>query len=528
MKKPLSLFYLLIFINFFSLQLYAQSYNPLIDYNKGDETTIIINDILVTLEYLNDISTLSLGYDANPNNSNTEHLWSISRNYTGEWVPYHYVLFNGSPTIVTYAGNTYELKTEVWKTAEAPAQATWEWECLDCPLSPTETCGNIYSTDYFPINLARQNNGTDNTSPANASGNGSIISVLGANFIQLNQTRLCNTPFVLFNNDLYLRESCDQYAGLGYYGRADNSNTSVPQKRFFADVNIDGPVLYGWNGGALGVRQRTDLDATNGVNVEKIALQWTPKQVSIGTDILPMDLSVTGRIKQKISDGDYGIILRGSNEANNIYCLNNENKLAFRLKGNGDMTVNGNSSFSKDLTLNARLWIHAEGSYKNTEWPSEEKDNGLNIWGNTQIMYMGVDSDDKVSYIQSVIYDIKPSQLSLNPRGGTVSIGTIKTTKSEKFALTVGGGIIAENITVRLKEYWPDYVFNTNYKLIPLNELENYINENKHLPGIPSAKEINEEGVDLGEMNKLLLEKVEELTLYIIQLQKEIDELKKQ
>ena len=60
----------------------------------------------------------------------------------------------------------------------------------------------------------------------------------------------------------------------------------------------------------------------------------------------------------------------------------------------------------------------------------------------------------------------------------------------------------------------------------PLNELEAYLNENSHLPGVPSAETVEKEGADLGEMNRVLIEKIEELTLYIIDLQKQIDELK--
>lgn len=75
--------------------------------------------------------------------------------------------------------------------------------------------------------------------------------------------------------------------------------------------------------------------------------------------------------------------------------------------------------------------------------------------------------------------------------------------------------------------YWPDYVFGTEYNLMSLKELEQYVNANKHLPGVPSAQEIEKKGdVDLGAMNTLLLEKVEELTRYVIDLQNQIDELK--
>jgi hypothetical protein len=71
-------------------------------------------------------------------------------------------------------------------------------------------------------------------------------------------------------------------------------------------------------------------------------------------------------------------------------------------------------------------------------------------------------------------------------------------------------------------EAWPDYVFEKNYKLRPLVEVENFIKINGHLPNIPNAKTIESEGVNLGEMNKLLMEKVEELTLYLIEQNKQL------
>ncbi|WP_416864897.1 MAG: hypothetical protein ACMVP2_20560 [Imperialibacter sp.] len=71
-----------------------------------------------------------------------------------------------------------------------------------------------------------------------------------------------------------------------------------------------------------------------------------------------------------------------------------------------------------------------------------------------------------------------------------------------------------------------DYVFEDNYYLKPLSEVEAYVKENHHLPGIPSANEIKETGWQVGEMNNMLLEKVEELTLYMIELKKENEKLK--
>ena len=71
-------------------------------------------------------------------------------------------------------------------------------------------------------------------------------------------------------------------------------------------------------------------------------------------------------------------------------------------------------------------------------------------------------------------------------------------------------------------------MFDDDYRLSSLPELEQYIKVNRHLPDIPSAKDVEDNGVDLGEMNAKLLQKVEELTLYVIDLQKQIDELKQQ
>ena len=73
---------------------------------------------------------------------------------------------------------------------------------------------------------------------------------------------------------------------------------------------------------------------------------------------------------------------------------------------------------------------------------------------------------------------------------------------------------------------WPDYVFDKDYKLPTLSEVEQFIAENNHLPNVPSAAEVEANGIQLGEMNAILIRKVEELTLYILDLQKQIDELK--
>ncbi len=95
--------------------------------------------------------------------------------------------------------------------------------------------------------------------------------------------------------------------------------------------------------------------------------------------------------------------------------------------------------------------------------------------------------------------------------GGNVGIGV--TDPLDK--LSVKGRIRAQEIKVESTN-WPDYVFTKDYKLPTLVETETHIKEKGHLPGIPSAKEVRENGVELGEMNRKLLQKIEELTLHLI------------
>ncbi|SHH21362.1 hypothetical protein SAMN04488109_3194 [Chryseolinea serpens] len=107
---------------------------------------------------------------------------------------------------------------------------------------------------------------------------------------------------------------------------------------------------------------------------------------------------------------------------------------------------------------------------------------------------------------------------------GNVGIGT--TAPDAKLA--VKGIIHAQEVKVDLTGSVapPDYVFENSYKLLPLTQLDTYVQKNKHLPEVPSASEMEKNGINLKEMNLVLLKKVEELTLYVIQQQQEIDALK--
>jgi hypothetical protein len=104
---------------------------------------------------------------------------------------------------------------------------------------------------------------------------------------------------------------------------------------------------------------------------------------------------------------------------------------------------------------------------------------------------------------------------------GSVGIGT---TTPGSFKLAVEGKIGAREVNVTMTNPWPDYVFEPTYNLSPLDSIKTYIDKNKHLPEVPSAKEMEKNGVNLGEMNMLLLKKIEELTLYQIEMNRKIEE----
>lgn len=107
---------------------------------------------------------------------------------------------------------------------------------------------------------------------------------------------------------------------------------------------------------------------------------------------------------------------------------------------------------------------------------------------------------------------------------GDVAVGTASVPTGYKMA--IDGKLITEEVKVQLSGNWPDYVFKEDYALPTLEEIQKYIKEKGHLPNIPSAEEVKDHGMELGEMNRLLLEKIEELTLYILQLKEEINLLK--
>ena len=116
----------------------------------------------------------------------------------------------------------------------------------------------------------------------------------------------------------------------------------------------------------------------------------------------------------------------------------------------------------------------------------------------------------------------QPTSLWLD-NSGSVGVGVMDT-KGHKFA--VNGSAIFTKVVVKVYP-WSDYVFHANYRLRPLSEVEEYIKQYHHLPEVPSAEEVEKNGLDVGDNQATLLKKIEELTLYAIQQNKKIEEQNK-
>lgn len=177
---------------------------------------------------------------------------------------------------------------------------------------------------------------------------------------------------------------------------------------------------------------------------------------------------------------------------------------------------------AKDTVAGYKLAAILGNAYN--EWTAFGAATGGKIRGSSE-GYLVLETNTSGSNNRMYLNSSSAGNIIMAVGGGNVGIGTVEP-KGNKLA--VEGTIAARRVKVTQANPWPDYVFGDNYVLMPLSETEKFIKEHKHLPEIPSAKEVAENGQDLGEMNRKLLEKMEEMTLHMIRMQKQIDRLKSQ
>lgn len=199
-----------------------------------------------------------------------------------------------------------------------------------------------------------------------------------------------------------------------------------------------------------------------------------------------------------------------------------------------------NAQFVVDANLSAKRLVVADlaTSHDNVQFynsgeeafiESNGDENGLHI---RSVTGQRIHLHDQVSIGRSNYERANAAGASLTVSGGVFigpknMVGSYDiTSKTDKFLLWVQKGIVSENFALAKVADWSDHVFNKDYALRPLSEVESFVRTHRHLPDVPSEKEVTEQGYNLHDMNKIFMQKIEELTLYVIEQQKEIDRLK--
>lgn len=376
-------------------------------------------------------------------------------------------------------------------TSDANGLASW--------TTPGATPWSISGNNIFNTNTANVGIGT--TTPSVK------LDVKSASAFTAKFNGGSNMYMGIFENDLY-RGYIGSYAGNA------------------ADVD------FGTGGGNTGGKVHLTTQATPRLTIDSIG------QVGIGTTTPTAQIDVfnntVNRSLNIISSAANGQIANISttvalNTANDLLQLDlpatqgPDAQFIEASAGGTKFAVNSDGRVGIGGSALANVGLHIQ-----TGTDAAPASGGYLVTGATSGENLSIDNNEIMARNNGVISTLflqnNGGTLAMCANAGNVTIGT--TTVATGYKLSVNGKIIGTEVRVEAKANWPDYVFNADHKLLPLEDLEASINANKHLPGIPSATEVKNGGIMLGEMQTKQMEKIEELTLYMIQLNKENKELK--
>lgn len=351
------------------------------------------------------------------------------------------------------------------------------WSALSNP-----NYGVLYTGIDCP---ARVGIGTNNpVSTLQVVGNGFFQGNLGVNVAPTNQYQLHVNNSVGTTAGIYLNTNHPQNwpnVKYGFQNVVNNSNT-IAYAITDANTNQDVFVVMG--------------NAKTGIGIANPIAQL---DVSTGNN--------TGLIVSTNHDNNfgYGIHSKVAKNKTKAFAVYNaeETKESFIVYGDGETHIVGKAPAIRLIDDEIEAGTTATSDFKISAG------NGAGRLTSDNSIIMFIDSDNNQN---DAVFEI-----AANDNYYSSNIQPL-------FRVKEVGGVFCSEITVQVAPF-PDYVFHTDYDLMTLQELEKYIAENKHLPNIPTAKEVEEQGLSLGDMQVKQMEKIEELTLYIIALEKRIKEL---
>jgi hypothetical protein len=326
------------------------------------------------------------------------------------------------------------------------------------------TGNNVTATGFSAANNSSGNNLTANGALAGYTNSGSDVTAMGANASQYNSGN--RVAAIGFNASQYNRGN--DVTAIGYNTAQFNLKNNVTAIGAYATVTVDNAISLG------------SINGINGATADV--------KVGIGTTAPSEKLHIqNGTIR--IVDGTEGAGKILTSDANGVASWQPAAFAKNAVLADNGLILNGNT-VSLGSALNQHTAITSNGF-------------GLSIRGSKATTTFTGDGNLFSS--------------------GKIAIGTTDLAQIGNYSLAVNGSAIFTKASVKLIGNWPDYVFEPAYKLSTLTEVENFLKENKHLPGVPSAAEIQKHGIDLGDNQTVLLKKVEELTLYAIEANKKIE-----